>query len=173
MNSLPSNRLAAVAAIVAITLAPSVTFASGTPGDAIDRLFAAYRSGSVEQMLASYTPDALFEDVNQRHHFQGTEQLAQLLGGLVAVHHQMGLKEKRRVVSGDTVVVEYEYVGTLNGAALGQSVGKQGCPDLDYVLPTTSWYEVKNGKITRQRDFIDWATFLELRQTLLAAGTGE
>ena len=173
MHRLPSTRTAALAVVIAITLSPSTILASGNPGAVIDRLFAAYRAGSVEQMLASYTPDAVFEDVNQRHHFEGTEQLAQLLGGIAAVHHQMGLKEKRRVISGDTVVVEYEYVGTLNGGALGQSVGKQGCPDLEYVLPTTSWYEVKNGKITRQRDFIDWATFLELRQTLLAAGTGE
>jgi hypothetical protein len=35
----------------------------------------------------------------------------------------------------------------------------------------TSWYEVKDGKIIHQKDFIDWATFLELRHRLLEAGT--
>ena len=95
-----------------------------------------------------------------------------VLGSLVAMHHEMGVKEKRRVVNGNTVVVEYEYVGTINGTALGQSVGKEGCPDLDYALPTTSWYTIENGKIAHQRDFIDWASYLELRETLLAAGSG-
>ena len=83
----------------------------------------------------------------------------------------MGLEEGRRVVAGDTVVVEYAYKGTLNGAALGASVGKEGCPDLEYTLPTTSWFRVENGRIAHQRDFIDWATFLDLRRQLLAAGT--
>ena len=68
-------------------------------------------------------------------------------------------------------MVEYEYRGKLNGAALGAAVGKAGCPDLEYVLPTTSWYKVRGGKIVQQRDFVDWATFLDLRQQMLAAGT--
>ncbi len=83
----------------------------------------------------------------------------------------MGLEEKRRVVAGDTVVVEYEYLGQLNGAVLGASVGKEGCPDLEYSMPATSWYRVRNGLIVQQKDFIDWATFLDLRQQLLAAGS--
>jgi len=153
-------------------LTPSLA-AGGPAGDAVDRFFDAYRSGSMENMLANYSDDAVFEDVNQRHRFEGTQQIAQLLGTLVAVHHEMDLKEKRRIVDGNTVVVEYDYVGTLNGAALGQSVGKTGCPDLDYVLPTTSWYEIKDGKIARQRDFIDLATYQELQQQLLSAGSGE
>ena len=173
MRSLSTRSFAVMLLGLAIALSPALASAAETPGDAVDRLFAAYRVASVEQMLASYAPDAIFEDVNQRHRFQGSEQLALLLGGLVAMHHEMGLKEKRRVVSGDMVVVEYDYVGTLNGAALGQSVGKEGCPDLGYAIPATSWYEVKDGKITRQRDFIDWATFLELRETMLAAATSE
>ena len=119
MDRFPIRSFAALTLVLAITLSPGIVLASGTPGDAVDRLFAAYRSASVGQMISSYTSDAVFEDVNQRHHFQGTEQLALLLGGLVAMHHEMGLREKRRVVFGDTVVVEYEYVGVLNGEALG------------------------------------------------------
>ena len=71
---------------------------------------------------------------------------------------------------GNVVVVEYDYAGFLNGAVLGQAVGKEGCPDLEYTLPATSWYEVEDGHIVRQRDFIDMATLLELRETLLAGG---
>jgi len=152
-----------------LALLGPITGAGDSAGEAVDRFFGAYRDGSLERMLASYSADVVFEDVNQRHRFEGTEQMVQLLGGLVAMHHEMDVNEKRRVVSGSTVVVEYDYVGKLNGAVLGQAVGKDDCPDLEYVLPTTSWYEVKDGKIVHQRDFIDLATYQELREQMLAA----
>jgi steroid delta-isomerase-like uncharacterized protein len=151
------------------TLAAPGVLASQAPGQMVDRFQSAYRAGSVEDMLQVYAPDAVFEDVNQRHHFQGVEQLRAFLSALVGMHHEIDLRETRRVVRGDTVVVQYEYAGILNGAALGQSVGKEGCPDLAYTLPATSWFQVKGGRITHQIDFIDLATFQELRQQLLAA----
>ncbi len=153
----------------------SVTTAAAARGDAgrvVDRFFEAYRSGSVEGMLALYAPDAVFEDVNQRHRFAGTEQLRAMLGGIVGLHQQIDLREARRVVSGDTVVVEYEYAGRLSGAALSLATGKQGCPDLDYALPATTWYRVKNGRIVHQKDFIDLATFIELQQKAAASHAG-
>ncbi|MCH7780955.1 MAG: nuclear transport factor 2 family protein [Acidobacteria bacterium] len=160
-----------VAVLAVLVLSGPASIAGESPGAAVDRFFGAYRNASLEGMLAGYAPNAVFEDVNQRHYFEGTEQLEQMLGQLVAMHHKMDVKEKRRVVDGNTVVVEYDYVGTLNGAVLGQIVGKEGCPDLEYTLPTTSWYEVEDGKIVHQRDFVDWATFLELRERMLTAGS--
>ena len=156
--------------MAAVSLAPLAVAGKG-PGQVVDRLFEAYRNGSVDGMLSAYAEDATFEDINQRHHFTGAEQLEAMLTGIVRMHLRMELEETRRVVDGDMVVVEYEYRGQLNGAALGASVGKEGCPDLEYALPTTSWYTVKNGKIVEQKDFTDWATFLDLRQKLLEAGT--
>ena len=156
--------------LVMALLAPAV-LAATSPGKAVDRFFEAYRGASAEQMIESYTEDAIFEDVNQRHHFEGPEQIGMLLHQLVAMHHSMDVREKRRVIDGDTVVVEYDYIGQLNGAVLGQSVGKDDCPDLDYVLPATSWYRIEDGRIAHQKDFVDWATFLELRQKMLAAGS--
>jgi ketosteroid isomerase-like protein len=136
----------------------------------VDDLQDAYRNGSVEGMLQIYTADAIFEDINQRHRFAGTAQLRAMLGGLVGMHLAMDLVETRRVVDGDTVVVEYEYRGQLDGAAMGAAMGKEACPDLEYVLPATSWYEVREGKIVHQKDFIDWATFLDLRQQMQTTG---
>jgi len=168
MNNSRSGLL--VVLTMALLFSGSPSEAGDAPGDVVDGYFSAYRDGSLERMLASFSSDAVFEDVAQRHRFQGTEQISQLFGSLLAMHHSMGLKEKRRVIHGNTVVVEFDYVGKLNGAVLGQSVGKDACPDLEYVLPATSWYEIENGKIARQRDFIDLATYQELRQQLLAAG---
>jgi ketosteroid isomerase-like protein len=102
------------------------------PGTVIDRWFAAYSSRSLESMLGLYAPDAVFEDVSQRHRLVGHESLRTLFDSLIGLHASMGVREKRRVVQGRTVVVEYEYVGTLSGPALSRAVGKEGCPDLDY-----------------------------------------
>jgi limonene-1,2-epoxide hydrolase len=153
-----SRIVAAVAlcAFVGLLSVPHVAAAGEKAGDVV--------------MLDIYSADAVFEDVNQRHHFEGTDRLRALLSRIVAMHHRIDLREKRRVVHGNVVVVEYEYAGFLNGAVLGQSVGKEGCPDLEYTLPATSWYEIENSHIVRQRDFIDMATLLEVRETLLAGG---
>lgn len=165
--------IAITAAWTGLVLVCAVSRASTTtaPGQVVDRYQAAYRAGSVEGMLDLYATDATFEDVNQRHRFQGTEQLRAMLTGIVAMHLSQDLEENRRVVAGDIVVVEYAYKGQLNGAALGASVGKEGCPDLIYTLPATSWFKIEDGRIVHQKDFIDWATFLDLREQLLAAGT--
>ena len=149
---------------------PAVALASPAD-DAVNQLFESYRKGSIDGMLAAYSEGATFEDVNQRHQFQGKEQLRAMLTAIVGVHLEMDLREKRRVVDGDVVVVEYVYQGQLNGAALGASVGKEGCPDLPYSIPTTSWYRISNGKIVHQKDFLDWATYLEIREEMLSAGT--
>ena len=156
--------------MAALAFAPS-TVAGQEPGQAVDRLYDAYRNGSVGGMLSAYAEDATFVDINQRHQFTGAEQLNAMLTAIVGMHIRMDLKEERRVVDVDMVVVEYVYGGQLNGAALGASVGKEGCPDLEYALPATSWYTVKHGKIVHQKDFIDWATFLDLRQRLLETVT--
>ena len=158
-----------VVGLVLAALAPVAGAAQGTSA-VVDRLQAAYRDGSVQRMLAVYAEDATFEDVNQRHLFTGTEQLQAMLSALVSAHLHMDLEETRRVVSGDTAVVEYSYEGQLNGAVLGAAVGKEGCPDLTYEIPVTSWFRVKHGKIVHQKDFLDWATFLDLRQQMLAGG---
>ncbi len=143
--------------------------AGDDPGQVIDRFYDAYRNGSIEGMLALYAPDAVFEDVNQRHRFTGAEQLRAMLTGIVGLHETIDLREVRRIMEGDMVVVEYEYAGRLSGAALSQATGREGCPDIDYTLPTTSWYRVKGGRIVHQKDFIDLATYMELQQKAAAA----
>jgi ketosteroid isomerase-like protein len=159
--------------VLAVSAASPAALGGEDPGRVVDRLFEAYRSGSVEGMLEVYARDAVFEDVNQRHGAKGEEELRSLLSQIVGLHSEMDLQETRRARMKNTIVVEYEYRGSLSGAALGQALGKEGCPDIDYVIPTTSWYEVRDGRIQRQRDFLDLATLQELRQKAAAASAGE
>lgn len=149
-------------ALALLAASPS-RLAAGDSNPAVERLRAAYRSADPAAMLATYTKDALFEDVNQRHRYFGAEQLGAFLVGLAALHKSMDIEVDREVSEGDWVVVEYRYTGLLDGAALSQALGKEGCPDLAYSLPVTSWYRLSGGKIAHQRDFIDLATLHELQ----------
>ncbi len=157
------------ALVIAVCLAAAAPANSDDAGAVVDRFFDAYRAADLMAMLATYSPDAVFEDVAQRHHFEGTEQLQAFLGALVGVHTAMDIREQHRLVDGNRVVVHYLYAGTLSGAAMSLALGKEGCQDTTYEIPVTSWYEVEGGQIVHQTDFIDLATLLEVKQ--LVAGT--
>ena len=132
-------------------------------GAVVDRFFDAYRAMDLERMLDAYTPDVVFVDVAQRHEVEGTASLQQLLAPLLSVHSEMGIDVRRRVVSGSLVVVDFVYAGTLSGEALRAATGRETCRDTSYRLPATSWFEVRDGRISRQTDFIDLATLEEIR----------
>ncbi|ANM31487.1 hypothetical protein ABI59_20830 [Acidobacteria bacterium Mor1] len=160
-------------ALAALVLAMALPALAGSPDRAVDRLYEAYNARSVEGMLAIYDDEAVFEDVNQRHEVAGSEALHGMLARLAGAHHEMRIEEKRRMVHENLVVVEYDYVGKLNGKVLGAAIGSDSCPDLEYVLPATSWYEVASDRIVHQRDFIDYATYIELQKKMQAAAAGD
>lgn len=133
---------------------------SGSSGE-VDRFLSAYyevyRSGTAEELAAFYADDVVFHDVSQRHHVEGKAAFTESLAGLKNIHLEMSVEEKRRVVSGDTVAVEILYKGTLDCAKLGR-------PDhenLVYSLPAVLLFEVSEGKIRKQTDYIDFRTFSE------------
>ena len=67
MSNRRTHRIVALVAVALFT--PVAAAAAGnSPGEVVDRFFAAYGERSLEGMLASYAADVVFEDVNQRHH---------------------------------------------------------------------------------------------------------
>ncbi len=167
-KSVPATSSVALllAAVLTILIAAPVRgqTENPAPGAVVDRFFDAYRSRDVDGMLALYAPDAVFLDVAQRHRFEGREKLAVFLRRLMDLHISTDVGIRRRLASGGLVVVEYAYTGMLSGEALHAQTGKQSCRDTEYSVPVTSWFEVKNGQIVRQTDFIDLATLAEVRQ---------
>ncbi len=149
-------------AVLFLVLTFSRTTAADSPGRIIDAFYDAYSRGAVDEMLSFFAPHAVFEDVNQRHRFEGTESLRELFVGLVQMHERMEVSEKRRLVQGNVVVVEYDYRGTLDGVALSQISGKE-CSSIEYTLPATTWFTIEDGRIVHQKDFIDLATLKELQ----------
>ncbi len=135
--------------------------ASSEPANGVDRFLSdyydAYHAGTAEELAAFYTDDVVFDDISQRHHVEGRASFTDALRGLKNIHVEMSVEEKRRMVSGDSVVVEILYKGTLDCAKLGR-------PDhenLSYVLPAVLLFDFSNGKIRRQTDYIDYRTFTE------------
>ena len=126
-------------------------------GQLLSAYYVTYRTGTAVELAEFYTDDVVFDDINQRHHIEGKALFAEALAGLKNIHVEMSVEEKRRIVSGDTVVVEILYKGTLDCAKLGR-------PDhenLSYELPAVLLFEVSNGKIRKQTDYIDYRTFTE------------
>ncbi|MGH9388162.1 MAG: nuclear transport factor 2 family protein [Vicinamibacteria bacterium] len=134
--------------------------ASGLANDSdhfLKAYYEAYRTGTVEELAAFYTEDVVFDDISQRHHAEGKAAFTEALESLKDIHVEMSIEEKRRLVSGNMVVVEILYKGTLDCAKLGR-------PDHDnlpYVLPAVLLFEVSKGRIRKQTDYIDYRTFSE------------
>lgn len=149
--------------LVVLLATPGIVHATDDAGAAVDRYFTAYAAMDLDQMLLAFAPNAVFVDVLQRHHVEGTAGLRELLGGLVAVHSEMGIDVQRRIVSGNLVAVDYLYQGTLSGEALKAATGKESCRDTTYSIPVTTWFEIQGGRIHRQTDFIDLATLNEVK----------
>ncbi|MEE8536814.1 MAG: nuclear transport factor 2 family protein [Acidobacteriota bacterium] len=152
-----------VLSLFILLVTPGWVGATDEASAAVDRYFDAYKAMDLEQMVLAYAPDAEFIDVLQRHQVKGTDGLRELLGGLVAVHSEMGIEVQRSVVSGNLVAVDYLYRGTLSGEALKVVTGKETCRDTSYRIPVTTWFEIRGGRIQRQTDFIDLATLNEVK----------
>ena len=168
VQPVPAGRsVAAMVLLGAVVIGPAVStfaeIAEREPAVVVDRFFEAYRTGDVDTMLEIYASDAVFVDVAQRHRHEGRAEIEPFLRQIVNLHEELGLEVSRKVVSENRVVVEYAYTGTLSGEALHQMTGNASCRDTDYSIQVTSWFEIRDGQIISQTDFIDLATLLEVK----------
>lgn len=84
-------------------------------------------------------------------HYHGGEAVAQnVFGPLMQDIPNFAVTPEEFIASGDTVAVVVRYTGT------GKDTGKE----LD--LPVVHVWDVRNGKLTRFRQFADTAKFLEV-----------
>lgn len=149
------TRSVLTACLLSLVLATGA--AANGPAQLVDDFLSAYRAGDVDKMTAIYAPDVRFSDISQRHELTGREAMRESLGQLTAIHKQLDVEVKRRAVTGDLVTVEVVYTGTLDCAALGLPDRE----DLEYSLPAVLLFEVANGHIASQTDYLDYRTFTE------------
>lgn len=142
-----------------------IVVARETPDDVVDRYLAVYSSADMEALLDLYTADATFIDVSQRHEVRGRQELQQQFQQLAGMHKGMKVEEKRRATSDGLVTVEVVYSGTLDCATLGFPDHE----DLHYELPAVLLFEIEDGRIRHQTDYLDFRTLFELQQTMQAS----
>ncbi len=144
-------------AAVALSLFLATGAEANGPAGVVDDFLSAYRAADVEKMTAIYTPDVRFVDVSQRHERTGRDAMRESLSQLTAIHKKMDIEVKRRAVTGDLVIVEVVYSGTLDCDALG----RPDLEDVEYSLPAVLLFEVLDGHISSQTDYLDFRTFTE------------
>lgn len=141
----------------ALTMLLATGAAANGAATVVEDFLGAYRAADVEKMTAIYAEDVRFVDVSQRHELTGREAMRESLGKLAAIHKEMDVEIKRRAVTGGLVTVEVVYSGTLDCAALGRPDHE----DLEYSLPAVLLFEVADGQIQSQTDYLDFRTFTE------------
>ena len=154
-----SSRMIArgVCAAILLSLVLTTGAADDGPAGVVEDFLSAYRVADVEKMTAIYAPGVRFVDVNQRHELTGREAMRESLSRLAAIHKEIDVEIKRQAVTGDLVTVEVVYSGTLDGAVLGRPDDE----DLEYALPAVLLFEVADGHIESQTDYLDYRTFTE------------
>lgn len=158
-----SRRITVAVLTSVIALSALFPVQAESPAAVVESFLKAYADRDLDKMIQIYSPEAVFVDVAQRHEVKGQEELRAYLGQVLGVHSEAGVEIHRRVSSGNLVAVDFAYTGTLSGAALRQLTGKDTCQDVTYKLPVTSWFEIADGRIVRQTDFVDMATLQEVK----------
>lgn len=138
------------------------------PGRVVDRYLSVYSQADMDALLELYSSDATFVDVSQRHEVSGREGLQEQFQQLGRMHKAMKVVEKRRATNGKLVTVEVVYSGTLDCAALGFPEHEE----MSYEIPAVLLFEIEDGQIHHQTDYLDFRTLAELRQAMQAS-TGQ
>ena len=131
--------------------------ASAGPVRVVEDFLAAYRAADVDKMISIYAEDVRFVDVSQRHERTGRDAMRESLGTLAAIHKELDVEVKRTAATGGLVTVEVVYTGTIDCAALGRPDKE----DIVYAQPAVLLFEVKDGHIQSQTDYLDFRTFTE------------
>lgn len=125
-------------------------------GSVGERLTEVWNGGDVEAVGTVFHRDAVFRDMAFGVERRGLEEIrglfAQTWDGLPDLRSEL----HRTVAEGEWVALEWTLTGTHDGdspdlPATGRSVSLRG----------VSVLRIRDGKITRQRDYYDRAAFLE------------
>ena len=138
-----------------------------SPNQVVDRYLSVYSEADMDGLLRLYSPEATFIDVSQRHEVSGTENLRAQFDDLAHKHQSMKVVEKRRAAKGNLVTIEVVYSGVLDCAALGLPVGEV----VEYEIPAVLLFEIEDGRIQHQTDYLDFRTIAELQQSLSAVAS--
>ncbi len=128
-------------------LPPRLLPTTSTP--AVDGLLTkierAYERMNAEEFVSLFTDDMSQLDVSRRVHVRGRESWLAWTREIIAAHARMERRHRGRAVSGDWVIAEVEWSGTVRGEAAGLRVR-----ELSYRYSGIVLMRSRDGKIAEQ-----------------------
>lgn len=123
--------------------------------DIIDQHFAAENAHSVEDTLATYTDDIVWDDVTHPDSpFHGKEEVAKVYGGIIDAIPDVALTSVRRFTSGDGRFVTDESILTGHIEGFWAGVEGSGAPVEVRLLHV---FEIRDGLICYENAWFDSA----------------
>jgi steroid delta-isomerase-like uncharacterized protein len=123
--------------------------------DIIDRHFAAENAHSVEDTLATYTDDIVWDDITHPDSpFRGKEQVGSVYGGIIEAIPDVTLTTVRRFASGDGRFVTDESI--LSGHVEGDWAGVNG-GGAEVAVRILHVFELRDGLICYENAWFDSA----------------
>jgi steroid delta-isomerase-like uncharacterized protein len=121
----------------------------------LNDLIAAWSSHDVEKLASCFTDDCVYEDVTLGLVNRGRAELRAFVGDFFAASPDVRFELKSAFVAGNRAAAEWVMSGTHQGDMPGlPATGKR------YSVRGASIMELQDGKIRRNSDYWDMATFL-------------
>jgi steroid delta-isomerase-like uncharacterized protein len=122
----------------------------------LDDWATAWSSHDPERVLKLFTDDCIFEDVTFGVVTRGKEELRSFANGAFAAVPDLQFELKGRFATGEWAAVEWNMSGTHKGdfpgmPATGKRISVRG----------STIFEMEEGKIRRESDYWDAATFMK------------
>jgi steroid delta-isomerase-like uncharacterized protein len=129
-----------------------VNNAKNSAGDPV----AAINSRDIEKLLSFYTDDCVYEDIAIGKVNHGKEELKNFYTELFLMAPDVKIEDKILIKAGDWQATEWVMTGTNTGntpemPATGKSFSIRG----------SSIMQMRNGKVSRQTDYWNMASFLK------------
>jgi len=136
------------------------------PSSIADRWLEAWNARSVDQILACFTDDAVYEDVPLGAVNRTPDEMRQFISAGWAAFPDLRFEPTAAAINGANGVVEWTMLGTHRGDFPGlPATGKT------FTVRGVSVMELSGEKIRRVRDYWDFATVLRQLGVLPASAT--
>jgi len=138
---------------ILILVVMSLTYNAKAASDkkVIEKFFAAWNSHDADKAVAYFSEDAVYEDVTAGHISRGRAEVRKWVEGAFDVVENFKLEVVSSSFDNGRGVVEWVWSGTDKGLL---KTGKK------FSVRGVSVYEIRRGKISRYKEFYDFATVM-------------
>jgi len=125
-------------------------------GRVLEAWAADWTSHDVDHLLSLFTDDCLYEDVTFGVVNHGKAELEAFAAGIFAAFPDFKVELETRFTAGDRAAIEWTISGTHKGDLPGMAATNK-----TFSIRGSTIIELRSGKIRRNSDYWDLATFLK------------